>query len=293
MDHAASAWTHYWQTGQVHSCINSNSSDGAELAALWQTLAEQLPQGARVLDLATGNGAVAELFASTNPTLKITGVDQAEIAPETTRVSYQGQINITQLPFADASFDMVTSQFGFEYASPLEAAREAARVLAVDGQLCFLMHHPRSAVVKVNSLKIPEIEGLLAADGLVSLCRAFLADQLPFDDLEAAGKAYLNSDKHRSRQISGQVFDAVGVLYALKQREPAQARRQLEALVARMKGEQNRLQQMRDAAVSTVAIQQLVGIFTAAGLTVEPPVRLQIGGTEQPALVGWLFKGHR
>jgi ubiquinone/menaquinone biosynthesis C-methylase UbiE len=293
MAHSASAWTHYWQTGQAHSCINSSSRDGEELAALWQDLANLLPAGARVLDLATGNGAVAEHFASTNPNLNITGVDQADITPVTTQVSYQGRIDITELPFADGSFDMVTSQFGFEYAPRLNAAEEAARVLADGGQLCFLMHHPCSAVVKANSLKIPEIDSLLASDGLISQCREFLSNQLPFATLENAGRSYLDSDQHRSKQISGQVFDAVGVLFDLKQRDPALARRQLEAMATRMLDERARLQQMRDAAVSTADIQHLVVVFTAAGITVEPPVRLHIGGTEQPALVGWLLKGRR
>lgn len=203
MAHAASAWTRYWQTGQIHSCISAASSDGAELAALWQDMARGLPTGTRVLDLATGNGAVPQHFVEANPGLHITGVDQANIAPTTRGVSYQGKIDITQLPFADGSFDMVTSQFGFEYAPLLKAGREAARVLAEAGQLCFLMHHPRSAVVTTNRLKIPEIDGLLATDGLITQCREYLADQLSLPVLEAAGQAYLASDRHRSRQISG------------------------------------------------------------------------------------------
>lgn len=71
------------------------------------------------------------------------------------------------------------------------------------------------------------------------------------------------------------------------------ARRQLEAMTTRMLDERDRLQQMHEAAVSSVEIQQLVQVLTAAGLTVEPPVRLKVGGPQQPALAGWLLKGHR
>lgn len=297
MADSASAWTHYWQTGQAHSCINTQTSDGAELAGIWGELALTLKGGARVLDLATGNGAVAELLVTRNPELHITGIDHADIAPAKSQVSYLGNVDITKLPFADKSFDVVTSQFGFEYAAQTAAAREAARVLADGGRLCFLLHHPHSAIVESNSHKIPEIEGLLSPDGLLDQCRDCLNDELSFADLENAGQAYLASNRHRSRQISGQVFEAIGTLFDLKQRTPALAQSQLAALVARITDEGDRLRQMRDAAVSEAQVNDLIGTFADAGITLEAPelfhtgVNTGVDGTA--ALIGWLLRGKR
>ena len=293
MAEPASAWTHYWQTGQAHSCINTQTSDGAEIALIWDELALSLKAGVRVLDLATGNGAVAEQLARRNPGLHITGVDQADIAPAKSQVDYLGNVDITHLPFADSSFDIVTSQFGFEYAPQPAAAHEAARVLARGGRLCFLLHHPDSAIVATNSLKIPEIEALLSPGGLLDQCRACLNNQLPFADLEAAGQAYLASKRRRSRQISGQVFDAIGTLFELKQRAPAAAQTHLAALVVRITDEGDRLRQMRQAAVSEEQVDALIGTFAEAGMTLDVPTQFHTGGTTQPAMIGWLLKGKR
>ena len=293
MADAVSAWTHYWQTGQVHSCINTHISDGAELAAIWDDFALSLKSGARVLDLATGNGAVAEQLAKHHKGLDVTGVDQADIAPAKSRVSYLGNVDITQLPFPDGSFDVVTSQFGFEYAPQLAAAREAARIMSDGGCLCFLMHHPHSAVVETNSHKIPEIEFLLSPGGLLDQCHACLNDQLSFTDLETAGQAYLGSDMRRSRQISGQVFEAIGTLYQLKQQAPASAKKHLLALLSRIADEGYRLRQMQNAAVSELQINALNSIFTEAGITLEVPEQFHTGGAGQRALIGWLLRGKR
>jgi len=44
------------------------------------------------------------------------------------------------------SFDVVASQFGFEYADPIKAAGEAARLLKPDGQFLALAHSRDSAI---------------------------------------------------------------------------------------------------------------------------------------------------
>ena len=293
MVEAVSAWTRYWQTGQRHSCINTQTSDGAELAKIWTDLAMTLRNGARVLDLATGNGAVTEQLAKSNQGLHITGVDQAEITPPRSQVSYLGNTNITQLPFVDSSFDVVTSQFGFEYALQPAAALEASRVLADGGQMCLLLHHPQSVIVESNMLKIPEIKALLRPDGLLDKCRDCLHNQLPFADLEAAGQAYLATSTLHSRQITGQVFEAIGILHQLKQKTPASAHEHLETLVGRLSAEGDRLQQMRDAAVSEDQVKTLTLTFAEAGVTLAAPEKFRSGHADQPALIGWLLRGSR
>ncbi len=156
---SSNPWSLYWQGGNADSCIaNTGAEDRALVSAGWRMLAEALPAGAKVLDLATGNGAVPRDLLTANDALVITGVDLAEIAPDSllasqpalARVTFQGGIDICRLPFAEESFDAFTSQFVLEYA-PLDAAlSEAARVLCQGGRLQLLMHHAGSAIVAPN-----------------------------------------------------------------------------------------------------------------------------------------------
>ena len=89
-----------------------------------------LPDGARILDIATGNGAIATLAAEVaeagQKTFFLAATDLAEINPDVKggarssrlrkRIQFHSHTPCERQPFDDASFDCVTSQFGFEYA---------------------------------------------------------------------------------------------------------------------------------------------------------------------------------
>src|SRR5690349_21076814 len=104
------------------------------------TFAARLARGKRVLDAGCGAGYGAAALAETADS--VAGVDVAEEAIEFARAHYQAgnlrfeQASILQLPFEDASFDLMVA---FEVIEHLEDWRgflaEAGRVLAPAGQL--------------------------------------------------------------------------------------------------------------------------------------------------------------
>jgi SAM-dependent methyltransferase len=115
----------------------------------WMQLFQATPAGARVLDLATGAGQVATWAAAAGRGFGVTGVDFADIPAtraDAPGVSFLGNVGIESLPFEPGSFDLVVSQYGFEYADRQKAAAECARVLAPGGRGRFVMHHPQSAL---------------------------------------------------------------------------------------------------------------------------------------------------
>lgn len=115
----------------------------------WMQLFQATPPGARVLDLATGGGQVAAWAAAAGRGFGVTGVDFADIPParaDAPGVTFLGNVGLESLPFETASFDLVISQYGFEYADRQKAAAECARVLAPGGRGRFIMHHPQSAL---------------------------------------------------------------------------------------------------------------------------------------------------
>lgn len=110
--------------------------------------------GANVLDVATGTGVVAVTAARSGA--KVTGLDLTpallEHARHNARLAEQAEIrfvegDIEALPFEDASFDVVVSQFGHIFAPRADVAlREMLRVLRPGGTIAFATWPPEQFV---------------------------------------------------------------------------------------------------------------------------------------------------
>jgi demethylmenaquinone methyltransferase/2-methoxy-6-polyprenyl-1,4-benzoquinol methylase len=104
-------------------------------------MVSRVPRGARVLDVATGTGAVAlELLARG---CSVVGIDQS---PEMLAVA-RGRLpgvelvegRAESLPFADASFDALTFTYLLRYVEdPVATLRELARVVRAGGTIASL-----------------------------------------------------------------------------------------------------------------------------------------------------------
>ena len=144
-------WDQFWNAGRASCCSDQDGTENAEvLRGQWVELFADTRDGGRALDLCTGNGAVLDIASETarecGKSFDLCGVDSAAIAPDFGESSGKQAIpffvraSVTALPFVDAAFNVVTSQFGVEYA-PLEAAiSEAMRVLAEGGEARFVTH---------------------------------------------------------------------------------------------------------------------------------------------------------
>jgi demethylmenaquinone methyltransferase/2-methoxy-6-polyprenyl-1,4-benzoquinol methylase len=144
-------------------------------------MAEPRP-GDRVLDAACGTGDLAELFARSG-VAEVVGVDFTEAMlaiarrraarrfPATARRPSYRLADVLALPFADASFDIVSIAFGLRnVADPGAAVREFRRVLRPGGRLVILeFSTPANPVARrLNDLYsrriLPVTASLLAGD---------------------------------------------------------------------------------------------------------------------------------
>ncbi len=97
--------------------------------------------GDRILDVGCGTGALArEAIRRVAPDGEVTGLDLSEsmlsIARQNCPEATWQQGDASQLPFEDASFDVVASPFMLMFLpEPVQAVREMWRVLAVGGRL--------------------------------------------------------------------------------------------------------------------------------------------------------------
>jgi SAM-dependent methyltransferase len=116
-----------------------------------------LRPGERVLDVGTGTGVVAITAARSGA--QVSGLDLTpallEQARENSRIAGTKNISWTEgdaenLPFPDASFDMVLSQFGHMFAPrPGLAVSEIRRVLKTGGRFAFATWPPEHFVGRV------------------------------------------------------------------------------------------------------------------------------------------------
>ena len=114
--------------------------------------------GERVLDLGTGTAYLARrMAAAVGPNGQVTGIDPsatmvrfAQRGAPANAVFRVGRAQ--ELPFDDASFDLVVSCLAFHHIAPDDRPRalaEAHRVLAADGRLMLAdLRRPRNVVVK-------------------------------------------------------------------------------------------------------------------------------------------------
>ena len=107
-------------------------------------LVETVPQDAEVLDVGTGPGVLLVELAQRRPDVRVTGIDlsadMVAAAERNLRAFAEGAsvwvADVTDLPFADGSFDVVvTSYSAHHWDHPAEAVPELARVLRPGGRL--------------------------------------------------------------------------------------------------------------------------------------------------------------
>ena len=138
------AWGDFWALnargntrGKTGGCLPQRwaAIEQAQQSS-WLGFIEALPEGARVLDLATGDGRVLGWMRAKRPDLDLTGIDLSpSLPPPPAGTRTMAGIPMEQLPFEDDHFHAVVSQFGFEYGDVSKVSAEIGRVLAPDGKV--------------------------------------------------------------------------------------------------------------------------------------------------------------
>ncbi|MGL4540930.1 MAG: class I SAM-dependent methyltransferase, partial [Polymorphobacter sp.] len=175
------AWTGYWLgAGRDSGCLPGAPKPlNDALLAAWAAFAGELPQGAQLLDIATGSGSVVRALMALRPDIVSIGIDSAalpDLGPASV-LDLRGDIDAAALPFADASFDAVSSQFGIEYCPPAALA-EAGRSLRPGGALGFVVHCRASQAVAHNRGRRAALVGLRDAGIFAMARRAMTTDTI-------------------------------------------------------------------------------------------------------------------
>ncbi|KAF1712903.1 class I SAM-dependent methyltransferase [Pseudoxanthomonas sacheonensis] len=176
-----SAWSTYWASGALHSCANSYQDNyrGA-IEDFWGVVFKHMGASSRVLDIATGNGALPLMLSrlrGREAKDSIDAVDLAEIAPawnateQWPQIRFHSGIRMERLPFENQSFDLVVSQYGIEYGKWPDALSEGLRVCRSEGVLALVLHHSDSVLVSVGRSELRNHELLTSPRGLIESAR--------------------------------------------------------------------------------------------------------------------------
>jgi SAM-dependent methyltransferase len=167
-----SNWDAYWRNAQSAAAHKDGGPQDEVLQQFWTQFFEEIfttikPSPA-MLDIACGNGAVPRFALSAvnnlnkDIDLHICGVDEssAALAEMCKRDPSLNGIAASALflPFSDNSFELLTSQFGMEYAG-LDVFAEAAQVIAADGLFAAVMHMRDGGIYKECDSNLQAISG--------------------------------------------------------------------------------------------------------------------------------------
>lgn len=213
----ADAWSRYWAAGAPHSCIGTYGARyGGAVAAFWKEVFGQLHGNARVLDIATGNGALPLLLldACAEPGVTCDAFDVASVrlpwagsvdAAQLARVRLHPGTDAAALPFPDGVFDLAVSQFGLEYTDLARSVPELLRVLSPDGRLALVIHHAEGRPVTLARIEVEELRWAHEESGWFEATAGMVEPMIRASTF--AGRALLRDD--RGAIAARERFDAV------------------------------------------------------------------------------------
>ena len=299
--HDINAWSLYWSEDRLYSCVaHSSDEDQKVLDTLWHGFSQALDPKSRLLDLATGNGAVAHAMLSVNKDLQIDAIDKASIDPnkslkdagDLSGVNFHSDVDLFDLSYEASEFDAITSQFGIEYAGLIEASIHVMSYLKIGGRFQFVIHHANSDIIESSKKKISELEQLTKKSGVLDTLIAVLGGKAEFAQLESEGQKYLMQEQPRSEQISGQVFAGIERIINNFAINPQSSLELGVSMDLRIRSELMRLQQLIKAGQTEAAMTSWLEKVSTQGLDASfSPIYLD--PVKQNYLLGWLAVGVR
>ncbi|HET9819191.1 MAG TPA: class I SAM-dependent methyltransferase [Rhodanobacteraceae bacterium] len=275
------AWDQYWRDGRLASCGGEGGTNyQPAIAEGWRRFFSTLHDGARILDICTGNGAVARLAAEAarghNLHVAIDAVDSASInptglGPDAGMVTFSPRVPAESLPFPDASFDFIVGQYAIEYTDLERSLAELKRVSRQTATVRFVTHAAGSVVVQEAKRQIDDAERLTATgifEAAEALARA--AGNNPsaasLDDVRGNFRSALESlQAAAGRAEDLRMYQNVGtvIVHAIQHQPSAGAGPVLDKIAetaAAIKAHRARLAAMRRAALDAPRARALAAL---------------------------------
>ncbi|MGV6851422.1 MAG: class I SAM-dependent methyltransferase [bacterium] len=191
-------WSQYWTEGNLTSLPQDfkENYDGA-IASFWNAVFEDVPQKASIIDVCTGNCAIAilvdEFAHSKQKKWEVTAIDASEInknniilahpdlAANLNRIKLKSHSKVESLT-EQSCYDLVTSQYGIEYCDWGESAKKIAKILKPDGRFCFVSHSGSTDIAKYMKAEQQDYH-FLYTHKLFALLKSYLENRKSAQEL--------------------------------------------------------------------------------------------------------------
>lgn len=300
-------WSNYWsgRTGRASGEALAGAvgvETDPEIAQFWEAVLSDSPKQTRFLDMACGAGSVVRRAVA----LGLTDVSGADISPqaiETMRAEFPAVKGVVtsaaKTDFADHSFDLVASQFGFEYAGASDAAKEMARLIAPGGRFIALSHMTGSAIEREVAGKKAEADALLAS-GFIPASRdmfyaAFGTEKAVFGAATKAFKgpqAIVLDMARRHGGFAAHLYGGVQKLYeGIEKYAPQDIHGWLNGMEGEISAFSGRMGSMIDAALTRDEAENVMAVLQEAGMATKPLETLKVRKARDE--IAWIIQAVR
>jgi ubiquinone/menaquinone biosynthesis C-methylase UbiE len=304
-------WENYYRGGALATCpLGPGSGYTLELRDAWVEFFSGLAEDARILDIGTGNGAVAliaqETATSVGRRYEIHGTDLAQIDPARdvrdgarlfAGIRFHARVATEQLPFEACSFDAVSGQYALEYTAIDRALGEIHRVLKPGGRAQFILHHADSIVAHKARESLRQTALVLEETMVYRKLRRHLEAERQSQpgarrtraDLVAAVGALHQAARQTDNPLTLSVtIDAVQKLLAARQQmSPAALDREIDRVEGDIRASVHRLQDLVQSGQTEAGMKGMTELALAQGFGVKE-MTLQYHAREN--LVGWRLR---
>lgn len=288
-------WETYYRHGALATC--PTCADGGydmEIRQAWADFFSACPDDARILDVGTGNGAVALIASETGLELgrhweihasDLAMIDPMRDVPDATNrmngIQFHAGVAAENLPFDSGSFDAVSGQYALEYTRMDASLEQIFRVLKPGGSAQFIVHHLDSPIL-VNARKsLVEIEFILKDIKIYRhLKRLAAAEQASPRAAQQAGidlrtaiqelkRAWAEAAPRGEGKIFHVTLDAVQKLLQLRtQRTPLFTGKEIDRAELELRALGRRLTDLVNSAKDEAGMHDLERIASKAGFNV-------------------------
>jgi ubiquinone/menaquinone biosynthesis C-methylase UbiE len=310
-------WEAYYRAGAL--ATGPAGPDGnydLEVRQAWAEFFSTLPDGARVLDVGTGNGVIPLIAAETAQArgirFEIHGTDLARIDPvrdvrdgerRFKGIRFHPETATERLPFDAGSFDAVSGHYALEYSDPAAALAQVHRVLVPGGQAQFVLHHADSVLVRSAQRSMRETDFLLKDVKLYRRVHRLVTQEQVTPDttrritdelrqaIQATKRALEQARASGGGMVLGVTLDAAQKLLQLRKEMDAQRTGlEVDRAEAALRASWRRLNDLVAHARTAADMESLKTLAAAQGFTqIECSPQFHAGRN----LVGWLLLLHR
>jgi SAM-dependent methyltransferase len=311
-------WEAYWQGAKESDAFVADGFSHPAFAAIWsRALSEFLvasgDQSVRFLDIGAGSGAVVEAICkqpATDPgSISCVDISASAIAGIQKRfLGVNGVVaDAVNIPLESGTFDLITSQFGIEYAGP-EALDEAARLLTPNGSLLFLLHNTAGALYAECGTAIDALRRVEACK-FIDLTREFLetgfaavrgADRGPYEAAASAMNPAIQEleailsehGEHVAGDTVVKLLMEVQNFHArIQHYDPDEVMGWLENMQIEIPKQLGRMESMQRAALDQKAFEAVCERLSQHGLSTVRAQPAQVRGEALP--VAWILQASR